>query len=364
MPLLNPAKLKHTFSASQYVQAPQDIVFPEQLTSRAQWIVGRSQCLFRVFDVSSLPSKNKEDALALRVKRWAPFNTPGFHANWLENSVGVWVWDQNKVDQNIEEVGVQPISVLPESVYFPQLNDTAARWIESQDGGVVFQLWIKGTLVAEKWFNKKPDRARFHLFLRSLDLPPDLKIGWEELQALSENAPEVGQLERLATPWGAKNKTWSIVQKLPWEHSALALMSVVLVAGYIWVLSSTVMASISLEQVKSRTSEIEQSVESVLAARTNAETLNAEAESLLVLVDYPSQNALMLDTSVVLQQFDLILKGWNFKGASLEIVTEGDVNTLDVVKRFEQLEWISSVSVSALRTKGQNRFVVTMEAVR
>ncbi len=361
MPLLNPAKLKQTFSASQYVQAPQDIVFPERLTTRAQWIVGRSQCLFRTFETSSFPNKNRQDALALQVRRWAPFTNPGFHATWSKESVGVWAWDQEKVDQNVEEVGVQPISVLPESVYYPQMEGTSARWIRSIDDGVVFQLWIEGDLVAEKWFARKPDVSRFHLFLRSLEMPSTTKMEWEYLAKLSEEAEEVGQLDRLPTPWGAKNKTWSIVQKLPWEHSLLLGMGGVLLAAYIWVLTATVMASISFEQVKSRTASIEESVEGVLDARSTAEILNAEAEALLVLVDYPSQNAMMVDVSQVLQPFSLILKGWDFKGATLEIVTEGNVNTLNVVKQFEQLDWIQSVSVSALRNQGQNRFVVTLE---
>jgi hypothetical protein len=358
---LNPAKLKQTFSASQYVQASQDIVFPERLTTRAQWIVGRSQCLFRSFATSNFPSKNREEALALQVRRWAPFPEPGFHANWTKETVEVWAWDQEKVKQNVEEIGVQPISVLPESVYYPQLTDTSARWIESIDDGVIFQLWVNGDLVAEKWFSKRPKASRFLLFLRSLTLPNSTRMDWVELKQICENAPEAGQLELLPAPWGTKNKTWSLVQKLPWEHSMLLGMAGLLLIAYVWVLTATAVASISLEQVKSRTASIEESVEAVLDARTTAETLNTESEALLVLVDYPSQSMMMVDVSSVLQPFSLILKGWDFKGKTLEIVTEGNVNTLNVVKQFEQFDWIQSVSVSALRNQGQNRFVITLE---
>ncbi|MFC3093080.1 hypothetical protein DRW07_02525 [Alteromonas sediminis] len=336
-------------------------MFPEKLTTRAQWIVGRSQCIYRIFPTSALPSKNKEDALALLVKRWAPFAKTGFHAVWFDNIVGVWAWDQDKVDQHIEEVGVQAISTLPESVYYPKQSETVACWQASVDGGFTFQLWNNGNLVAEKWFANKPADARFTLFLRSIEQPTANKLDWDRLQQLCLHATDSNTTERLSIPWGAKSKNWSIVQKLPWEHSLLLFMLCCLSAAYLWVITSTVLTSISLQQVKDRSEAAAQDVESILTARSQAETLNNKAASLIELIDYPSQGAMMADAAKVLTRHTLILKGWDFSGGSLEIISEGKVNTLDVVKEFEKLDWIQSVSVSSLRNNAQNKFTLNIQ---
>ncbi|WP_395338807.1 hypothetical protein PN836_012715 [Ningiella sp. W23] len=360
MPVLNPANLKHAFSASQYVQTSSEVLFPERLTTRAQWIVGRSQCLYRVFELSDTPKKNRDQALALQVKRWAPFSRVGFHFIWNSSKACVWAWDLDSINKTIEEVGIQAISVLPESVYYPQEEGRCARWISSVDSGEIFQLWIDGTLAVEKWFPSKPSSTRFDLFLRSLNLPNDLNLAWEELVQVCEGAPKLGQLSRLPAPWGAKNKTLSLIQKLPWEHNVLLIFGVVLVIAYIWMLTATVLASNALKEVNQRADSIADSVESILQARTTAETLNAETRELLSLIDYPLQRALIDDAAVVFNKFNLTLKEWNFKGATLEIVSEGQVNTLNVVQDFENLSWIDSVSVSSARRPLQNRFVLTL----
>ncbi|MBT0585050.1 hypothetical protein [Alteromonas oceanisediminis] len=358
--MLNPANLKHAFSASQYVQATQDILLPEKLTTRAQWIIGRSQCLYRTFERSELPNKNGESALHLKIKRWAPFATVGFHAVWTEHCVSVWAWDQDKANKNIEEVGVQPISVLPESVYYAKFSETRARWLASVDSGNIFQLWVAGILVVEKWFLKRPSAARFDLFLRSLALPSSLKMEWSRLQQICQTPNEAEQLDLLPTPWGAKNKTWSIVQKLPWEHNLLLIIGFGILTAYIWIFSASIAATRSLDIVEKRTAKLTEGVESVLDARSTAELLNNQTNSLLLLIDYPSQTAMMVDVSAVLMPFNLTLNGWDFKGATLEVITQGNVNTLDVVRDFETLKWIESASVSSLREPSQNRFVLTL----
>jgi len=362
MPLLNPANLKQTFSASHYIQATGgDIIFPEKLTSRAQWIIGRSQCIYRIFETSSFPAKNREEALQLQVKRWAPFTSTGFHAVWSDALVKVWAWDQALVDQHIEEVGVQAISVLPESVYYPIQEDTAACWVSSVDGGYIFQLWQHRQLFAEKWFAEIPSKERFTLFLRSLAQPSSYKIEWGQLKHLADNAVIIDSAERLIAPWGAKSKNWSIVKKLPWEHSLILGLVCTVLATYLWVLTGTILSYVSLQKVKDRSLLAASDVESILSAREQAETLNAQTETLLELIDYPSQTVMMEDSAKILKEFSLTLKDWDYSGPALEITTVGRVNTLNVVKAFEKLKWVNSVSVSALRSNDQNKFILNLE---
>ncbi|WP_164084632.1 hypothetical protein [Alteromonas flava] len=356
--------LKHTFSANQYIQASREVIFPENLTTRAQWIIGRSLCLYRTFELDALPDKNREDALSLLVKRWAPFSRVGYHAVWTEHCVGVWAWDAERVESAIEEVGVQAISTLPESVYLPKSDETRAQWLPSVDTGRIFQLWINGVLVAEKWFAEKPEQSKFDLFLRSLTLPASLTMEWKRLQTLSLEAAEIEEVARLATPWGAKNKTLSIVQKLPWEHSLLLCGAAAVLTGYVWAFSSTVFATMALSEIKQRADLVATEVETVLDARSTAETLNQQAQSQILLIDYPSQSSMMLELGQIFMEFNLVLNEWDFKGSTLEVVSQGNVNTLDVVKRMETLDWVESVSVSSLRNRNQNRFVLTLESQR
>ena len=364
MPLLNPASLKHSFSASHYVQASKDILFPERLTTRAQWILARSLCLFRTFDIEAIPRKRRESTVALLVKRWAPFAQPGFHAVWSDRHVAVWVWDNDKVTASIDEVGVQALSTLPESVYYPQHEGTGARWLRSADTGEIFQLWINAELVVEKWFAQHPNQNAFDLFLRTIVLPAHKRLAWDELQRLCHDAPQTTTFERLQNPWGARNKLWALVQKLPWENSVVLVAAVVLAVSYLWMLSSSLLTALALNDVKRRTDAIAASVEPVLQARTTAETLNATNAGYLLLLDYPPQTALLSDISAIVTTFALALKEWDYKGGRLEIVLEGSANSLSVVQAFEKLDWTSSVSVSSTRNQAQNRYVLTLVSGR
>jgi hypothetical protein len=268
------------------------------------------------------------------------------------------VWDQDKVDRAVEEVGVQAISVLPESIYYPKTAETGSRWIKSEGLGDIFQLWVAGDLVVEKWFPTKPDIAGLDLFLRSLVLPTNAAIGWSKLQEIISATENVGQMNRLPAPWGAKSKTWSLLQKLPWEHSSLLVAGAVILIAYTWTLSSTVVAANSLQSLKNRTKLLVEGVEEVLKAKNSADTLSLQAKARLTLIDYPSQLAMMADIAKVLIQYNVILSDWHFKGASLEVISDGQVNALNMVKDFEQLDWVSSVSVSSQRNQSQNKFVL------
>lgn len=358
--MLNPNNLKQTFSANQYLQASQDVIFPEKLTTRAQWIIGRNLCLYRVFDISGLPAKQKESALTMQIRRWAPFPTPGFHIVWGNGIAGVWAWDEERVNSSIEEVGVQAISVLPESVYLPRKEDTAAVWLPATEQGFIFQLWVDGFLFIEKWFSKKPDAKRFDLFIRSIELPGSCKLNWQEIQAICHKAADNPVPEKLTTPWGAKNKTWSILQKLPWEQTMLLGAGVLVLCAYVWLITGAIVATRALSEVNDRAKLLEASVEDVLDARATAERLNQQSKQQLLLLDYPQQLMLMADIESVFKPFNLVLKEWDFKGATLEVTTEGKVNTLNVVKKLEELNWITSVSVSALRRNEQNKFTLTL----
>jgi hypothetical protein len=54
------------------------------------------------------------------------------------------------------------------------------------------------------------------------------------------------------------------------------------------------------------------------------------------------------------------MKRWDYTGNTLELLSEGDVNTLNVVKRIEKLDWVDSVSVSNVRNRKQNKFIIVL----
>ena len=361
MPLLNRDSLKRPFSASHYVQTSEGVKLPDSLTSRAQWILSRSLCLFKLFAIDNLPSKNRAEALEVLVKRWAPFEQVGLHVMWTENYAGVWAWDETLVENSVEEVGVQLVSVLPETVYYSPMEEDGSRWIASQDKGYIFQIWVKGNLIAEKWFATKPNAARFELFIRTLEVPNGVALSWEALRDMSHLAKDKGEMSLLPTPWGAKNQNLTILQNLPWEQTAILASVGLLILAYAWIISATLATSISLSSVNQRVADIEQSVEPVLTARSTAELANDKISNLVTLIDYPSQINLLADVSKVLKRDKLVLKEWDFQGARIEVTTEGKVNTLNVVKKFEELTWAKSVSVSALRRDEQNKFTINIK---
>jgi len=361
MPLLNRNNLKRPFSASHYIQTSEGVMLPDELTSRAQWIVSRNLCLFKTFPLDSLPSKNRADALEVIIRRWAPFDMIGFHVVWTPHYACVWAWDEFRVQSSVEEVGVQIVSVLPESVYYAPMEEDGSRWIAAKDKGFIFQIWLNGLLVNEKWFSTKPSSTRFDLFIRSLEVPNNTELSWEELSDLCHLAKDSGEERILDKPWGAKNQNLTIIQNLPWEQSVVLAGFVLVILFYAWMASAIFASSMSLSEVNNRIAEMAQNAEPVLTARTEAEQASDNANKLLELIDYPSQMNMLADAAKVIKPFGLILKDWNFQGARIEVTTEGNVNTLKVVKKFEELTWSQSVSVSSLRREGQNKFILDIK---
>lgn len=343
------------------MQTAENVILPSDLTTRAQWVVARNLCLFKCFDINDLPAKNKLEALEVLVRRWVPYEHVGYHAIFKPNFAIVWAWDKSQVDSSVDELGVQVVSVLPESVYYPELEGSGGRWIESQDKGYIFQMWFDGALVVEKWFSSHPSTQKFDLFIRSIEVPSNMALSWEQLSEICHSAKKAGAMILLKSPWGAKNKNLSIVQNLPWEATSVLAVIACLALSYVWIMSSSLSIYSSLKEVSERVKSIETSVEPVLTARINAESENRRLKELIDLIDYPSQSYLIADVSELLLSFDLVLKEWSFQGARIELITEGKVNTLGLVKKFEQFEWVKSVSVSGRRQQNQNMFALELK---
>lgn len=361
--MLSRDSLKLPFSASHYVQTTESVILPTNLTTRAQWVVSRSLCLFKCFDVNGLPTKNKSEALEVLVRRWVPFEHVGYHVIFTSQFAVVWAWDKSQVESSVEELGVQLVSVLPESVYYSERDGTGSRWIKSQDKGYIFQLWADGVLIIEKWFATLPSTSKFDLFTRALEIPSNIELSWEQLSEICHSAQDIGSQSLLQSPWGAKNKNLSIVQNLPWEITSIIAVTFCLVLSYVWTISSSFSIYASLNEVNDRVNKIEKSVEPVLTARISAESENRRLKELITLFDYPSQSNVIADVSDILLSFELILKEWEFQGARIELITEGKVNTLNLVKKFEELSWVESVSVSGQRQQNQNKFALELKVV-
>lgn len=359
---LKAKNLKHIFSTSRYLQLSDEVRLPASSGMRVQWVIGRSQCLYRVFDLEGTPSARRKDALDILIRRWSPFDQTGHHVVWEQSVAMAWIWDASTTNEHLSNLGIHALEVLPESVFQPRQKEGVYGW-ESIDGGICYQLWKEEKLLAEKWFSSPPTPNNWLIFIRGLNLPIRLTTPlFLSTASVSETYPEITHTELLLRPWGSRNQKFlPLLKEMQLEQwlvkGGAAFAGLIIV----WQIAAILSLLYAEHEVEQRLSSYSDEVSSVLEARDEALTKSRRANELLKLLDFPSQAALMATLAPIVNKQKAEIKEWTYNLDKLEIVVEGErLQTLDLTKAFESLSFIHTVTLDKANKENQHKFIMNL----
>jgi hypothetical protein len=139
--------------------------------ARAGWGAGRrpiliSRALYRlrVFDLTGVRARDRQEAISLQLTAWAPFDTATYAVGLAGRQAVAFAWDSALIDTLLEGASRRAERPLwPEDLVRPPLQD-GVRLHACLDGFEA-QAWRDGVPVESLWWPEFPDEAQWSSFL-------------------------------------------------------------------------------------------------------------------------------------------------------------------------------------------------------
>ncbi len=293
-----------------FVHFPDHVQRPDPGFGKAEWILARGLCHFKLIDLSHVPLRERARALSLQVGQFSPFAASDHYALWQEGRALVWYWDREYVQRSMTEAGLAPerVRVLPESVLYKQ-GTSGLRLIRNLQGAEG-QFWEDGCLLQSRWWKVVPDAAEWLAFQR------DLGLGGEKRQV--EAPPPLGlelhQTPQLVSSARGEGANWRD------ERLVYALLVLALFIPTAWTGAKLIKSDLSRRSVLDLAAELEGNAMPRIKARDQTLRAAARSQALLNLDPYPNQLELMARVAGALPKGATYLKEWDFRDGKLKIV--------------------------------------------
>jgi hypothetical protein len=174
------------------------------------WLIARSLCRFRHFDLASVPVRDRRAVLRNLLLAWSPFDSCDFQVVLQADSALAYAWDAAVVGA----LAPDSVQKWPESMLRPAAVADGLRLLECLEG-FELQCWQSGRLIASRWWAELPSSAQLSEALRSFEggaavaaraAPPPtqaeqaawLHRPWAEILSLEGLASTTSRAERLA----------------------------------------------------------------------------------------------------------------------------------------------------------------------
>ncbi len=323
---------------------------------RVSWIVGRSFLRHNLFEVAeSLPEPKRKSALGLLVRKWSPFPSTGFSAQWAGNKASVYAWDAAQVSAGIAAAGLDPArcTIWPETFFRPAHADGAV--LAAMCDGVEGQVWRRGLLVATRWWPAPPPARDWMLFLRAAGV---------DTSQTSATVPAPAALgELLAGPWTVAatpiTDIWSLVQ----NNQAAAIAAAVVAAPFLYFLTEVAVLSAATWRAESAIAGMSAANQSVRTDRTAALTNLDAAESYLSVDSMPSQFELLTATADLIKGRKVTISDWTYDSGNLDLVLQADrpMEAAFYIESFERDARFSNVTGSLANQEKELRLKMQVD---
>lgn len=322
----------------------------------AYWILSRRFLRQNIFEVSeSLPEAKRKSALALLVRKWSPFPSTQFSAQWNGHRASVYAWDGDAVATAMSANDCNPVraSVWPETFFRAPLSGDGFRLV-SMTEGLEGQVWKAGLLFATRWWPSPPTQRDWAMFLRGAGL---------DLSDVSLAVPDPVDLEMSDQPWTITvtpiTDLWSLMQ----HERAAAIAAAIVAAPFLYYLAQSVVLVASTIHVERKVASLAAENQSVRADRNAAYTNLDAVVSYLSLENLPSQFQIMGVTSDLLRDSKVHVAEWNFDGNTLQLLVQADhpLEAPFFIEMFEKDDHFSNVTGTVANQQQDIRLTMELE---
>jgi hypothetical protein len=314
--------------------------------SRLFWVVSRRLTRQTVFNFpTDIPANKRESVLRLQVRRWAPFPSAKYVAQWSGNRASVLAWDEAKAKEAMVAAGVNPrrCVVYPE-VFFRSPLENGARLIQAIEG-VEGQVWRDGFLTSSRWWPQKPNPSDWGMFLRAAAQP---------LVSGNGEAPEPERLALLDTPWNRQDGYLGIPWWLLEDTRYAAAAAVLLIAPFVYIGAEYATLAVANARVRTTLEVVSAETQSIRTQRNEALTNLDEIESYLGLEIYPSQYEILSTSLGLLESLAVKISEWSYDVGSLSFTLRAnrEIDATGIITAFERNGAFTNVSATRIGQEG------------
>lgn len=281
------------------------------------------------FELKAVPKAQRQQALGLQIRQWAPFGNPRWYLVWDGDTAQVWAWDADLVDAVMRAQPIKPANahVIPETLLHTRRQQDAClvACLEGCEG----QVWRDGALLASRWWPQLPEISEWRNFQRGIggsadtaagSVPPLLPAGlqdqpWAKSAATRLSSTTAGGAER----WATTATTLCLAAATFWYGAQLLKLQDAIAAQ-----------TVELENLNQQSSAI-------LEARSQAlETLD-RIRQLQSLDSSPSHLGLLAKVAGALPNDGAYLREWDFQSGKLklQIVSPNKLAGSEIIKQFQ-----------------------------
>ena len=306
-------------------------------------LVARELCLFLHVDAGAVPARERNGFVMLAVRRAAPFDDPEADIVWCDSHAAVWYWSSSRVralagplpprTRVHAEASHRGAIRTDDGIELLDLS-TDGPAEERRPAGIEARLWRQGHLIASRWWPALPGDSAWQVFLRGAGMPAQACP--EPLHAGLHERP-LGGVTQASTLAGQLQAQWPLFA---------AGIGCLAAAAFCWQLAGIARAYSENGKVQTRISQLEERLDSVIAARNTADEAAATVESLLKLRPPASQTRLLTEIAKITPPGDWNIMQWQQPGPeTLEVTLKGSrLDAAAIVSAWEQSPLLQDVS--------------------
>ncbi|MCV6637200.1 hypothetical protein [Candidatus Albibeggiatoa sp. nov. NOAA] len=339
---------KSSASPQRYLHKRQDIIEPSSKSGKREWVIARSLCFYRVFDLTAIPAARRSEALKLKIRQWTPLTQYANYIVWQGALAQVWIWDAQKQTEQQQEFKIKSAYSIPETLLQPKLEQ-GIQLVQCMEG-VEAQYWQDNILKHSRWWPNEPSLKQWIDFQRTCSLEINTDMPQPINAALSNK------------PWGYHRtslNTIALQQEHLWVMLGLAIFIIVLA----WYSVTIFKWQQAIAQVEQQIETLSDDATPILTAKTQAVQNKQTVERLANLNRYPQQLDLMGKVINHLPSKQVTLVGWKFELGKLSFTVEGDsLDPRQYVKAYEKVNWFEDVKTENTRENNQLRILMQVKS--
>lgn len=253
-------------------------------------LVGRELCLYLLVDATRIPPRQRNEFVALAVRRAAPFPDPDFDVLWQRDHAAVWYWSRERAralvgraDARFRAEALFRGDVPAGDVEQMLALDVAPATGDGYTAGVETRIWRQGRLQASRWWPQLPDARAWDTFARGAGL---------DVSHPTMPDPQASQLHD--RPLSASSQRLEFGGHLSSRLPLIAGVAATLVLAMLaWQAASLARAVWSTGSIERQIASLSTRMEKIIGARERADTAQARIDSLLALRTPASQTRLL-----------------------------------------------------------------------
>lgn len=263
-------------------------------------LVGRELCLFLEVNAEKVPAKQRPAFVATSVRRNAPFPDPDYGLNWEGGHASVWYWSRSRIQGLLGNVPSR-VKYFPEALFIDRTHDNHVQLI-ALEAGVEGRVWKKGRLIASRWWPDVPEQSNWFSFLRGAGNAVDATAG----------APIAEHVVIAPVQWSASNANQKLLlpEVGPYVPRLILAFGLVVTVALGWQLGSIIRAQLDSWRAHAAAQDMDDTLRSILDARSNTDTYRAEIDQLLGLRQSVPQNQLLAEYSRLATGKEWQIKLW------------------------------------------------------